>query len=54
MGRRKTCNLRIRYLLTSEANEFINSIKKGTKSLEAIPDDAIKLMKVIDQIYTFK
>ena len=39
---------------TSEANEFINSIKKGNKVSRGNSDDAIKLMKVIDQIYTFK
>ena len=38
---------------TSEANEFINSIKKNKVS-RGNSDDAIKLMKVIDQIYTFK
>ena len=38
---------------TSEANEFIGPIKENKVS-RGNSDDAIKLMKVIDQIYTFK
>ena len=38
----------------SEADEFISSIKKQRKVNTGSSSDALKLMKIIDQIYSFK